>query len=105
MSLRLLLPCGLIAVTLAAGLPLAAAADGASATGKGMLGVRGTNPQPQWPGALVTHPTPDSAATHAGLQLQDLIVEADSRLIPSAADLTTYITSRRAGDRIAFAVM
>lgn len=105
MALRLLFRSGLIAVALAAGLPLAAAADGASATGKGVLGVGVTNPQPQWHGALVTHITPDSAAAHAGLQLQDLIVEADSRLISSATDLTTYLTSHRAGDRITFTVM
>ena len=105
MSLGLVLRCGLIAVALAAGVPLAGAADGASLTGKAVLGVGVTDPQPQWHGALVTHITPDSSAAHAGLQLQDLIVAADSRPISSATDLTTYVTSRRAGDRITLAVM
>ncbi len=105
MSRRLLLRRGLIAFALATGLPLAAAVDGAPVMGKGVLGVGVTNPQPQWHGALVTYITPDSAAAHAGLQLQDLIVEADSRLISSATDLTTYVTTRRAGDRITFTVM
>ena len=105
MSLRLLFRRGLITFALAAGLLLAAAVYGASATGRGVLGVGVRDPQPHWHGALVTHITPDSAAAHAGLQLQDLIVEADSRLISSATDLTTYVTSRRAGDRVNFTVM
>lgn len=105
MSLRLLLKSGLIAITLAAGLPLAAAPDDASAGGTGVLGVGTITPPPQFAGALVARITADSAAAHAGLQLQDLIVEADSRPISSATDLTTYITSRRAGDHVTFTVM
>ena len=105
MSLRLLLRYRVIAVALAAALPLAAAADGAAATEKGVLGVGVTNPPPQSHGALVAHITPDSAAAQAGLRLQDRIVEADSRPISPATDLTTYVTSRRAGDRVTFTVM
>ena len=105
MSLRLLFQRGVIAFALATGLPLAAAVDAVAATGPGVLGVGVTNPQPQWHGALVTHITPASAAVRAGLQLQDLIVEADSRLISSATDLTNYVTSHRAGDRITFTVL
>ncbi len=71
----------------------------------GVLGVGATNPPPQFAGALIGHITPDSAAAHAGLQLQDLIVEADSRPISSPTDLTTYVASRRAGDRVTFTVM
>ena len=58
---------------------VAATGDDASAVGKGVLGVGATNPPPQFNGALVARITPDSAAAQAGLQLQDLIVEADSR--------------------------
>ncbi len=104
MSLRRLLGCGLTAAVLAAGLSLATA-DGASATGKGVLGVVVTNPPPQFHGALVARVAPGSAAAQAGLQIQDLIVEADSQPISSATDLTTYVTSHRAGDRITFTVM
>jgi PDZ domain-containing protein len=84
---------------------VAATGDDASAVGKGVLGVGAINPPPQFNGALVARITPDSAAAQAGLQLQDLIVEADSRPISSATDLTTYVTSHRAGDRITFTVM
>ena len=60
---------------------VAATGDDASAVGKGVLGVGAINPPPQFNGALVARITPDSAAAQAGLQLQDLIVEADSRPI------------------------
>lgn len=105
MFLRLLLRCGLIAVALAAGLRLATAADGAPVTENGVLGVRVTDPPPQWHGALIAYITPDGPAAQAGLQLQDLIVEADSRPISSAMGLSAYITGHRAGDRITFTVM
>ena len=105
MTLRLFLRCSLIAVALATWLRSGAGADVATATEKGVLGVRVTNAAPQWHGALVAQVAPDSAAARAGLRVQDLIVEADSRSISSAADLTAYVTGRRAGDRISFAVM
>lgn len=104
MSLSLLLRCGVIAVALAAGLSFAAA-DGAPAREKGVLGVAVANPSPQWRGALIARVAPESAAARSGLRPQDLIVEADSHPIVSASDLTAYVASRRAGDRITLIVM
>ena len=89
MYLRLLLRCSVIAVALAAGVPLAAA-DGARAAGKGLLGVAVANPSPPSQGALVARVAPESAAARAGLRPQDLIVQADSQPIFSASDLTAY---------------
>ena len=71
----------------------------------GVLGVGTINPPPQYSGALVGRIAPGSAAAQAGLQLQDLIVEADARPIASPTDLTTYVGSRRAGDRVTLTVM
>jgi PDZ domain len=104
MYLRLLLRCSVIAVALAAGVPLAAA-DGAPAAGKGLLGVAVANPSPPSQGALVARVAPESAAARAGLRPQDLIVQADSQPIFSASDLTAYVATRRAGDSITLTVM
>lgn len=104
MYLRLLLRCSVIAVALAAGVPLAAA-DGAPAARKGLLGVAVANPSPPSQGALVARVAPESAAARAGLRPQDLIVQADSQPIFSASDLTAYVATRRAGDSITLAVM
>jgi hypothetical protein len=53
----------------------------------------------------VVHVAPDGAAALAGLQPRDLIVNADGRSIATAADLTTYVASHRAGDRVTLTVM
>ena len=98
------LRCSVIAVALAAGLPFAQA-DGAPGTGKGLLGVGAASPPPPSQGALIALVVPDSAAARAGLLPQDLIVQADSQPILSASDLSAYVASRRAGDRITFTVM
>lgn len=98
------LRCSLIAVALAAGLPFAAA-DGALATGKGLLGVGVASPPPPWQGALIARVVPESAAARAGLLPQDLIVQADSQPIVSASDLTAYVATRHAGDHITLTVM
>jgi len=100
-----LLRCSLIAIALAAGLPFAAAVNAAPATGKGLLGVAVTNPSAPWQGALIARVVPDGAAGRAGLRPQDLVVEADSQSISSAADLTAFVATRRAGERIRFTVM
>jgi hypothetical protein len=98
------LRCSLIAVALAAGLPFAAA-DGAPGTGKGLLGVGVASPPPPSRGALIALVVPESAAARAGLLPQDVIVQADSQPIVSASDLSAYVATRHAGDRITFTVM
>jgi PDZ domain len=103
MNLRPLLRGSLIAVALAAG--LVAPADGASPAGKGVLGVAVTNPSPPWHGALIARVIPEGAAEQAGLQPQDLIIQADSQSISSASDLTAYVATRRAGDHVALTVL
>jgi hypothetical protein len=105
MSLSLLLRCRPIAAALGAGLCFAAAVAGAQPTGKGLLGVAVANPSSQWQGALIARVAPESAAARAGLRPQDLIVEADSQPISSASDLTAYVATRRAGDRVRLTVM
>src|SRR5215469_5691303 len=103
MHFGLRLRCCLIAFALAAGLALAAAA---AAAGKGLLGVALVlNPPTRLQGALIGRVAPQTAAARAGLQPYDLIVQADSQPIRSAADLTAYLGTQRAGDRIAFTVM
>jgi hypothetical protein len=104
MYFSLLLRSSLIAAVLAVA-PPCAASDGAPATGKGQLGVAVGNPSPPWQGALIARVLPQGAAARAGLQAQDLIVQADTQSISSAADLTAYVATRRAGDRIAFTVL
>jgi hypothetical protein len=104
MYLSLLLRCSVIAVALAGGLPYAAA-DDPPTTGRGQLGVAVTNPSAPWQGALIARVVPQSAAARAGLRAQDLIVQADSQSISSASDLTAYVTTHHAGERIAFTVM
>jgi hypothetical protein len=104
MSLALLLRCSVIAVALAGGLPCATA-DDAPAGGRGQLGVAVINPSAPWQGALIARVVAQSAAARAGLRAQDLIVQADSQSISSASDLTAYVTTHRAGDRIALTVM
>jgi hypothetical protein len=98
------LRCSLIGVVLAAALPFAAA-DGAPASAKGLLGVGVASAPPPTQGALVARVVPQSAAARAGLLPQDLIVQADSQAIVSASDLTAYVATRHAGDRITFTVM
>ena len=100
----LLLRCSLIAVALTAGLPFAAA-HGAPATGKGVLGVAVANPSPPTQGALIVRVAPEGAAARAGLRPQDLIVQADSQPILSASDLTACVATRRVGESITLAVM
>ncbi len=104
MSFSLLLRSTLITIA-AVALPFAAATAGAQTTQKGLLGVGVTNPASPWQGALIARVAPGSAAGRAGLLSQDLIVEADSQPISSASDLTAYVATRRAGDRIRFTVM
>ena len=98
-----------IAIVLAAGLAGAPAAGapvaGAPVAAKGLLGVAVIDPSPPWKGALVARLLPQGAAAQAGLQLQDLIVQADSQTISSAGDLTEYVASRRAGDPVALTVL
>ncbi len=99
------LRCSLITFALAAGLALAVG-DGATPAGKGVLGVGLVlDASPQLQGALIGRVAPESAAAHAGLRPQDLIVQADSQAIRSATDLTAYLGTHRAGDRIALTVM
>jgi len=93
----------LVAAAFAAALSCAAAAG--APPGKGLLGVRVGNPSPPWQGALIGEVVPESAAARAGLRSQDLIVQADSQAISSAADLTAYVATRHAGDRLVFTVM
>ena len=90
-------------VVLAAGQP-AIGAEGTGAAAPGVLGVGVTNAVPPSQGALVGRVVPESAAARAGLLPQDLILEADSQPILSAADLTAYVTRHRAGDRITLTV-
>ena len=105
MHSRLRLRCSLIAFALAAGLALAVA-GGATAAGKGLLGLALVlNSSPRWQGALIARVAPQTAAARAGLRPGDLIVQADSQPIPSAADLTLYLGTHRAGDRIALTVL
>lgn len=105
MHLWLRLRCSLIAFAVAAGLAVAVA-DGAATAGKGLLGVALVlNPFVRWQGALIGRVAPQTAAARAGLQPRDLIVRADSQPIGSAADLTAYLGTHRAGDRIALTVM
>jgi PDZ domain-containing protein len=104
MHFPLRLRCSLIIFALAAGLALAVG-DGATTAGKGLLGVAVADSSPQWPGALIGRVAPETAAARAGLQPQDLIVQADSQPIRSAADLTAYLGTHRAGDRIELTVM
>jgi PDZ domain len=96
--------CSLIVVVLASLLP-GGAADGALAAAKGLLGVAVANPAPPAQGALIARVAPESAAARVGLQPQDLIVQADSQPIFSASDLTAYVATHRAGDRIRLTVM
>jgi PDZ domain len=104
MHLLLLRRCSLIAAALAAGVTFAMA-DGAPAAGPGVLGVAVANPSRPSQGALIALVAPDSAAARAGLRPQDLIVQADARPILSASDLTAYVATHRAGDRITLTVM
>lgn len=97
--------CTLISFALAAGLVIALA-DGATAAGQGLLGVAlVVDSSSQWQGALIGRVAPATAAARAGLQPRDLIVQADSQPIRSAADLTAYVGTHRPGDRIALTVM
>jgi PDZ domain len=105
MSLGHLLRCGLIAVTLAGMSAAATAADGAAGPGKGMLGVAVAEPPAPWRGALIARVITSGAAERAGLRPQDLVVEADSRPIGSPSDLSAYVASHPAGDRIVLTVM
>lgn len=104
MYLRLFLQCSLITVALAAGLAFAAA-DDAPATGQGLLGVAVASPPPPLQGALIARVAAESAAARAGLRPQDLIVQADSQPILSPSDMTAYVATRHAGDRITLSVM
>lgn len=95
----------LIAFALGAGLALGVA-HGATTAGKGLLGVALiVNPSPRWQGALIGRVAPDTAAARAGLRPQDLIVQADSQPIRSAAELTAYVGAHYAGDRITLTLM
>lgn len=51
-------------------------------------------------GAVVRQVVPNSPASVAGLQPNDVIVAADGNATPDAAALTAYIGSRRAGDKV-----
>ena len=105
MHFWLRLRCSPIAFALAAGLALAVA-NGATTAGKGLLGVALVlNPFPRWQGALIGRVAPETAAARAGLQPRDLIVQADSQPIRSAAELTAYLGTHRAGDRIELTVV
>ena len=96
----------LIAAALVIGLHLAVGGNGAAvATGRAMLGVAVGDPSPPWHGALIGRVATDSAAEQAGLRPRDLIVAIDSRPILSASDLTAYVATRRAGERIRLTVM
>src|SRR5215469_13424743 len=95
------LRCCLIAFALAAGLALPAANG---APGKGLLGVALVL-NTRWQGALVGRVAPETAAARAVLRPYDLIVQADSQPIRSAADLTAYLGTHSAGDRIVLTVM
>ena len=105
MHLWLRVRCTLISFALAAGLALAVA-DGARTAGQGLLGVAlVVDSSSRWQGALIGRVAPATAAARAGLQARDLIVQADSQPIRSAADLTAYVGTHRPGDRIALTVM
>ncbi|HWZ62479.1 MAG TPA: PDZ domain-containing protein [Steroidobacteraceae bacterium] len=93
-------------VALAAGVPAtAAAAEAGPGTGKGMLGVAVADPPAPWRGALIARVSAAGAAERAGLRPQDLVVEADAQPISSPSDLSHYVASHPAGDRIALTVM
>jgi len=70
-----------------------------------VLGVAVGTPSAPSQGALIAAVAPGSAAAQAGLRPQDLIVQADSQPILAASDLTSYVATRRAGDRITLTVM
>jgi PDZ domain len=92
----------IVALTIVLGV---AAVGSASAAEKGVLGVQVGTPPPPAQGALVARVVSGGAAERAGLQPQDLIVEVDSQPIYAASDLTAYVGSRHAGDRITLTVM
>lgn len=69
-------------------------------TTRGVLGVGVNDPPPPWRGALVQTEIPNGPAARAGLQPRDLVVGVDSQPIHSAADLTGYVATRHAGDRL-----
>lgn len=94
----------LIGLALAAALP-AQAADAAATPGKGVLGVAIAEPPAPWHGALIARVIASGAAERAGLRPQDLVVQADSRAIGSPSDLSAYVASHPAGDRIVLSVM
>jgi PDZ domain len=96
----------LIAAALIVGLYVAVGLKSAAvANGRPMLGVGVGDPSPPWHGALIGRVATDSAAQQAGLLPRDLIVAVDSQPIRSASDLTAYMASRRAGERIILTVM
>ncbi len=51
-------------------------------------------------GALITRVEPDSAAEHAGLQVDDIIVEVNRKKIGGAAELRNTIGLMRSGDDV-----
>jgi len=104
MKLWPLLRRALTVVSLAGGLAFAAIA-GASAAEKGVLGVMVGTPPPPAQGALVGRVVPEGAAARAGVRVQDLIIAVDSQPISSAADLTAYVGSRHASERITLTIM
>lgn len=93
-----------LTVALTIGLAFAAV-DGASAAEKGVLGVMVATPSAPAQGALVARVMPDGAAARAGLRPQDLVIEVDAQPVSSASDLTAYVGSRHAGERITLTVM
>jgi PDZ domain len=102
MHLRIHCRFFLVALALGAALSLA---EPPAAPSKGLLGVGVMDAPSPLQGALVGRVVPDGAAARAGVLLQDLIIEADSRPVSSAAAFTAYVGSRHAGDRLNLTVM
>ena len=103
-AVRPLMRSALAVASLILGFALAEGA-GAAAAERGVLGVAVGTPSAPAQGALVARVVTDSAAARAGVQPHDLIIEVDSQPVAAASDLTTYVGSRHAGDRITLTVM
>jgi len=71
---------------------------------RALLGVTGTDPTMGDPGALITGISRNGAAAGAGLEIGDLVIEADGQAVAGMADLAAIIGSHQPGDRLVLTV-